>query len=88
MASAAPEGALLAKLLPDGPANARWRASNAAQGEPTPDHTTWGEAEIKSCCRLASLLNAPLVQAEQRVVTAAVTAVDKIETFCQLASGQ
>jgi len=31
LASAAPEGALLAKLLPDGPAKARWSASKAAQ---------------------------------------------------------
>ena len=30
-ASAPPKGALLAKLLPDGPANTRWRASKAAQ---------------------------------------------------------
>ena len=38
------------------------------------------EAEIKSCCRLASLLDVPLVQAAQNVVPATGTAGDKIPT--------
>ena len=33
-----------------------------------PDDTNWTGAEIKSCCRLASLLDVPLVQAAQNVV--------------------
>jgi SpoVK/Ycf46/Vps4 family AAA+-type ATPase len=44
-----------------------------------PDDTNWTGAEIKSCCRLASLLDVPLVQAAQNVVPVAVTAGDKIE---------
>jgi hypothetical protein len=39
-----------------------------------PDDTNWTGAEIKSCCRLASLLDVPLVQAAQNVVPVAVTA--------------
>ena len=45
-------------------------------------------AEIKSCCRLASLLDVPLVQAAQNVVPVAVTAGDKIEGLRQWASGR
>ena len=45
-----------------------------------PEDTNWTGAEIKSCCRLASLLDVPLVQAGQNVVPVAVTAGDKILT--------
>jgi hypothetical protein len=45
-------------------------------------------AEIKSCCRLASLLEVPLVQAAQHVVPVAVTAGEKIEGLRQWASGR
>jgi hypothetical protein len=53
-----------------------------------PDDTNWTGAEIKSCCRLASLLDVPLVQAAQNVVPVAVTAGDKIEGSPQWASGR
>jgi hypothetical protein len=53
-----------------------------------PDDCQWSGAEIKSCCRLASLLDVPLVQAAQNVVPVAVTAGDKIETLRQWASGR
>jgi hypothetical protein len=43
------------------------------------DH--WTSDEINSCCRLASLLDVPLVQAAQTVVPVAVTAGDKIESL-------
>ena len=43
---------------------------------------------IKSCCRLASLLDVPLVQGAQTVVPVAVTAGDKIESLRQWASGR
>jgi hypothetical protein len=52
-----------------------------------PDDTNWTGAEIKSCCRLASLMDLPLVQAAQNVVPVAVTAGDKIEGLRQWASG-
>ena len=53
-----------------------------------PDDTNWTGAEIKPCCRLASLLDVPLVQAAQNVVPVAVTAGDKIEGLRQWASGR
>ena len=53
-----------------------------------PDDTNWTGAEIKSCCRLASLLDVPLTQAAQNVVPVAVTAGDKIEGSRQWASGR
>ena len=49
-----------------------------------PDDSQWTGAEIKSCCRLASLLDVPLVQSAQNVVTAG----DKIEALRQWASGR
>jgi hypothetical protein len=56
--------------------------------QPRPDDSQWTGAEIKSCCRLASLLDVPLVQAAQIVVPVAVTAGDKIESLRQWASGR
>ena len=53
-----------------------------------PDDANWTGAEIKSCCRLASLLDVPLIQAAQNVVPVAVTAGDKIEGLRQWASGR
>ena len=53
-----------------------------------PNDTNWTGAEIESCCRLASLLDVPLVQAAQNVVPVAVTAGDKIESLRQWASGR
>ena len=53
-----------------------------------PDDTNWTGAEIKSCCRLASLLDVPLLQAAQNVVPVAVTAGDKVESLRQWASGR
>jgi hypothetical protein len=53
-----------------------------------PDDTNWTGAEIKSCCRLATVLDVPLVQAGQNVVPVAVTAVDKIEGLRLWASGR
>ncbi len=56
--------------------------------QPKPDDTNWTGAEIKSCCRLASLLDVPLIQAAQNVVPVAVTSGDKIEQLRQWASGR
>ncbi len=52
------------------------------------DDTNWTGAEIKSCCRLASLLDVPLVQAAQNVIPVAVPAGDTIEGLRQWASGR
>jgi SpoVK/Ycf46/Vps4 family AAA+-type ATPase len=53
-----------------------------------PNDTNWTGAEIKSYCRLASLLDVPPVQAAQNVVPVAGTAGDRIEAPRQWASGR
>jgi SpoVK/Ycf46/Vps4 family AAA+-type ATPase len=53
-----------------------------------PDDTNWTGAEIKACCRLAALLDVPLVQAAQNVVPVAVTAAESIERLRNWASGR
>ena len=72
--------------------DAIWRIYQTFYGLDTkqarPEDTNWTGAEIKSCCRLASLLDVPLVQAAQNVVPVAVTAGDKIESLRQWASGR
>jgi hypothetical protein len=53
-----------------------------------PDDTNWTGAEIRSCCRLAGLLDVPLVQAAQNVVPVAVTAAESVERLRTWASGR
>jgi hypothetical protein len=53
-----------------------------------PDDTSWTGAEIKSCCRLAALLEVPLTQAAHHVVPVAVTAAEQIERLRSWASGR
>jgi hypothetical protein len=53
-----------------------------------PEKINWTGAEIKSCCRLAALLDVPLIQAASNVVPVAVTAGDKIDALRQWASGR
>jgi len=48
----------------------------------------WTGAEIKSCCRLAALLDVPLVQAAQNVVPVAITAAESVEKLRTWASGR
>ena len=51
-----------------------------------PSDTNWTGAEIRSCCRLAGLLDLPLVQAAQNVVPVAVTAAESVERLRNWAS--
>ena len=53
-----------------------------------PDDTDWTGAEIKACCRLASLLDVSLVDAARNVVPIATTAAEGIENLRQWASGR
>jgi len=53
-----------------------------------PDDTNFTGAEIKACCRLAALLDLPLVQAAQNVVPVAVTAAETVERLRTWASGR
>jgi hypothetical protein len=45
-------------------------------------------AEVKSCCRLAALLDIPLIDAAQNIVPVAVTAGESVERLRQWASGR
>ena len=53
-----------------------------------PDDTSWTGAEIRSCCRLAALLDITLQQAAQHVVPVAVTAAESMEKLKTWASGR
>ncbi len=46
--------------------------------QPKPQTKDWTGAEIRSCCRLAGLLDLPLVQAGQNVIPVAVTAAESV----------
>ena len=39
-----------------------------------PSDADWTGAEVRSCCRLATLLDVPLIEAARNVVPVAVTA--------------
>ena len=56
------------------------------QARPTDDH--WTGAEIRSCCRLAALLDVPLTAAAQNVVPVAVTAAEAVEKLRTWAGGR
>jgi hypothetical protein len=53
-----------------------------------PDDTDWSGAEVRSCCRLAALLDVPLTQAARQVVPVAVTAAEQVEKLRTWASGR
>jgi SpoVK/Ycf46/Vps4 family AAA+-type ATPase len=53
-----------------------------------PKDDSWTGAEIKACCRLAAILDVPLVQAAQNVVPVAVTAAESVDRLRTWASGR
>ena len=53
-----------------------------------PDDSSWTGAEVKSCCRLAALLDITLTQAAHHVVPVAVTAAEQVEKLRTWASGR
>jgi hypothetical protein len=57
-------------------------------GQARPDDSQWTGAEIKSCCRLAALLDMPLTQAAYHIVPVAVTAAEQVERLRTWASGR
>jgi ATP-dependent 26S proteasome regulatory subunit len=61
---------------------------NLDPGQPKPDDANWTGAEIKSCCRLAALLETTLVEAAQNVVPVSVTSAEQIENLRQWAEGR
>jgi hypothetical protein len=64
------------------------RLFNIPETQIRPDDTSWTGAEIKSCCRLAALLDMPLTQAAHHVVPVAVTAAEQVERLRTWASGR
>ena len=56
--------------------------------ETRPGDDQWTGAEVKSCCRLAALLDAPLVQAAENVVPVAVTSGESVQRLRQWADGR
>ena len=56
--------------------------------QPRPADQSWTGAEIKSCCRLASLLDVSLIEAAQNVVPVAVTAAESVERLQTWAEGR
>lgn len=53
-----------------------------------PNTQDWTGAEIRSCCRLASLLDVPLTGAAKNVVPVAVTAAETVDRLRTWASGR
>jgi hypothetical protein len=53
-----------------------------------PRDTEWTGAEVRACCRLAALLDIPLVDAAQHIVPVAVTAGESVERLRAWASGR
>jgi SpoVK/Ycf46/Vps4 family AAA+-type ATPase len=53
-----------------------------------PPDTDWTGAEIRSCCRVAALLDVPLSQAARNVVPVAATAAESVAKLRSWASGR
>jgi len=56
--------------------------------QPKPKTKEWTGAEIRSCCRLAALLDVPLLEAAKNVVPVAVTAAEGVSRLKAWASGR
>jgi SpoVK/Ycf46/Vps4 family AAA+-type ATPase len=53
-----------------------------------PEDNDWTGAEIRSCCRLATLLDVPLLEAARHVVPVAATAAEQLEKLRSWADGR
>ena len=53
-----------------------------------PKDDGWTGAEIRSCCRLAALLDLPIVQSAQNVVPVSVTSAESVQQLRTWASGR
>jgi SpoVK/Ycf46/Vps4 family AAA+-type ATPase len=53
-----------------------------------PTDDSWTGAEIRSCCRLAALLDLPLTEAARNIVPVAVTASESVDRLRTWASGR
>ena len=57
-------------------------------GQKRPNDRDFTGAEIRACCRLAALLDVPLVEAAENIVPVAVTAGEAVETLRSWAAGR
>ena len=57
-------------------------------GQRRPGDRDWTGAEIRACCRLAALLDVPLVEAARNIVPVAVTAGESVERLRSWAAGR
>jgi hypothetical protein len=53
-----------------------------------PDDDKWTGAEIRSCCRLAALLDIPLLEAARNIVPVAVTAAESVDRLRHWSDGR
>jgi hypothetical protein len=65
-----------------------YQAKFAIPDQPLPEDNNWTGAEIRSCCRLASLLGVSLADAARNVVPVAATAAETIERLRTWACGR
>jgi SpoVK/Ycf46/Vps4 family AAA+-type ATPase len=56
--------------------------------QPRPRDEQWTGAEIRACCRLAALLDIPLLAAAQNIAPVAVMAAESVERLRTWASGR
>jgi SpoVK/Ycf46/Vps4 family AAA+-type ATPase len=56
--------------------------------QPLPSDDKWTGAEIRSCCRLAALLDIPLTQAARNIVPVAVTAAESVDRLRHWSQGR
>jgi len=56
--------------------------------QPLPSDESWTGAEIRACCRLAALLDLPLVESAKNIVPVAVTAAESVERLRNWAAGR
>lgn len=64
------------------------REFDVSAEEARPSDGGWTGAEIRSCCRLAALLEISLVEAGQHVVPVSITAAESIEQLRRWADGR
>lgn len=57
-------------------------------GQKIPADEGWTGAEIRACCRLAALLDVPLVESARNIVPVSVTAAESVERLRSWASGR
>jgi hypothetical protein len=58
------------------------------QNQPKPVDADWSGAEVRACCRLAALLDVPLLEAAKNVVPVAKTASESVERLRTWAHGR